>query len=257
MPEEPCERFRDLCRSALAIAKRSGEKTNWVAFTAQLERAFADFPATGSTSEQGDDLIDETQRRMDQVVEAAVEWHQSDEDWFEKSEVLANAIDSLLELRSKSCAQREIGAGDEMASVGSHQSDILGRSESLLPPAGERDENVYCWHCGDALSEWPKPHCERCPTECDVEGCDELGCAPATTAESEERPRKVFDAGFADVFSPPVPDGAAEKCSHCGEWIDPRTCWCGESKDKHGDYDNHGFVPMGCNCYRNEGDSKP
>lgn len=46
MSEEPCDRFRDLCRSALAIARRNGEKTNWPAFTAQLERALADFPAT-------------------------------------------------------------------------------------------------------------------------------------------------------------------------------------------------------------------
>ncbi len=60
-----------------------------------------------ATAEADADLVDEVQRRMDQVVEAAVEWHQSDEDWFEKSEVLAHAIDSLLELRSRSRAQKE------------------------------------------------------------------------------------------------------------------------------------------------------
>jgi hypothetical protein len=52
-----------------------------------------------ATAEAEDALVDEVQHRMDQVVEAAVEWHQSDEDWFEKSEVLASAIDSLLALR--------------------------------------------------------------------------------------------------------------------------------------------------------------
>lgn len=42
------------------------------------------------------------------------------------------------------------------------------------------------------------------------------------------------------------------KCSGCEQAIDPNTCWCGESKTKHGDYDNHGFIPMGCDCNRPE-----
>lgn len=50
---------------------------------------------------EADELADEVQRRMDQVVEAAVEWHQSDDDWIETSERLGAAINSLLELRSK------------------------------------------------------------------------------------------------------------------------------------------------------------
>lgn len=48
-------------------------------------------------------LVDEVQRRMDQVVEAAVEWHQAGREgaeWFEAAERLGAAIDSLLELRS-------------------------------------------------------------------------------------------------------------------------------------------------------------
>lgn len=35
-------RFRDLCRSALAIAKRKGKATNWEAFTRQLENALSE-----------------------------------------------------------------------------------------------------------------------------------------------------------------------------------------------------------------------
>lgn len=49
-------------------------------------------------------LIDEVQRRMDQIVEAAVEWHQAGREggeWLDKAEALAAAIESLLELRSK------------------------------------------------------------------------------------------------------------------------------------------------------------
>jgi hypothetical protein len=34
-----------------------------------------------------------------------------------------------------------------------------------------------CWHCGDVLiGPLPKPRCENCPDECDVEGCEAPGC---------------------------------------------------------------------------------
>lgn len=49
-------------------------------------------------------LVDEVQRCMDQVVEAAVEWHQAGREgaeWFDKAEALSAVIDSLLELRGK------------------------------------------------------------------------------------------------------------------------------------------------------------
>lgn len=46
-------------------------------------------------------LFDEVSRRMDAVVDAAVEWRGSDADWQDKAEVLETAIDLLLELRSK------------------------------------------------------------------------------------------------------------------------------------------------------------
>lgn len=46
-------------------------------------------------------------------------------------------------------------------------------------------------------------------------------------------------------------------CSGCGQEIDPDTCWCGQPKGEHGYYDNHTFVPMGCDCFRAKGDFKP
>lgn len=50
-------------------------------------------------------LVDEVQRRMDAVVEAAVEWHQSGSDstaeQFTKADTLGKAIDNLLELREQ------------------------------------------------------------------------------------------------------------------------------------------------------------
>ena len=42
----------------------------------------------------------------------------------------------------------------------------------------ESDTRPSCWHCGVVLAYAPKLRCEDCPDECDVEGCDELGCAP-------------------------------------------------------------------------------
>jgi hypothetical protein len=36
-----------------------------------------------------------------------------------------------------------------------------------------------CWHCGDVL-ELEKVHCDRCPTECDEEDCDAMGCQEPT-----------------------------------------------------------------------------
>lgn len=51
-----------------------------------------------------DALVDEVQRRMDAVVDAAVAWHRSGDEWTEAANALDNAIDQLLELRSAPAA---------------------------------------------------------------------------------------------------------------------------------------------------------
>jgi hypothetical protein len=38
-----------------------------------------------------------------------------------------------------------------------------------------KTERDCCWHCGTVLVV-PKLRCEQCPSDCDVEGCDEMGC---------------------------------------------------------------------------------
>ena len=38
-------------------------------------------------------------------------------------------------------------------------------------------------------------------------------------------------------------------CLGCNKEIDEDVCWCGQSTDEHSAYDNHGFIPMGCECY--------
>lgn len=44
----------------------------------------------------------------------------------------------------------------------------------------------------------------------------------------------------------------AVQCSGCSEFMDPDTCWCGESKESHPNAWNcgHSFVPMGCDCQK-------
>lgn len=55
---------------------------------------------TDAASPVADYEKEEVERRMVAVIDAAVGWHKSDADWFEKSEALGDAIDSLLELRA-------------------------------------------------------------------------------------------------------------------------------------------------------------
>lgn len=89
-------------------------KSDWAvcgmdeAFPRQVRLTFAtedDAHAYYSALIANDNVIDEVQRRVDAVVDAAVEWHQSgqegDETWFDKAEVLGTAVDALLALRDK------------------------------------------------------------------------------------------------------------------------------------------------------------
>ena len=38
-------------------------------------------------------------------------------------------------------------------------------------------------------------------------------------------------------------------CDGCEQEIDPDCCWCGGDREGH-NWDNHHFIPMGCECYR-------
>lgn len=66
-----------------------------------LQHAVVAARAYTAEAQPPEQLIDEVQHRMDQVVEAAVDWHQSDDDnWMDNADRLGSRIDSLLELRS-------------------------------------------------------------------------------------------------------------------------------------------------------------
>lgn len=45
-------------------------------------------------------------------------------------------------------------------------------------------------------------------------------------------------------------------CTSCGNPIDPDCCWCGTAGESHLGIDDHGFIPMGCDCGRYERDWK-
>lgn len=51
------------------------------------------------SNEEPDEIVNEVQRRMDAVVDAAVEDHCADENWDEAADMLSTAVESLLELR--------------------------------------------------------------------------------------------------------------------------------------------------------------
>lgn len=38
-------------------------------------------------------------------------------------------------------------------------------------------------------------------------------------------------------------------CPKCKNIINPDMCWCGLSIDKHGVYENHHPIPIGCVCH--------
>ena len=42
-------------------------------------------------------------------------------------------------------------------------------------------------------------------------------------------------------------------CPDCGQEIDDTVCWCGTLRADHGGLgENHGFIPLGCNCGRDK-----
>ena len=51
--------------------------------------------------------------------------------------------------------------------------------------------------------------------------------------------------------------GGRVKCEGCTEWVDPDWCWCGSHKESHNPVNgDHGFIPSGCECYRDKGSKK-
>lgn len=61
----------------------------------------------------------------------------------------------------------------------------------------------------------------------------------------------LFPDGYTFLIS--VRDG--ERCDGCGAKVDPGVCWCGSTLAEHGPSENHGFVPLGCECHRDKGKS--
>lgn len=62
--------------------------------------------------------------------------------------------------------------------------DRLVRAAGLISGEEQPEPEPVCWHCLDVLiPDSRRPRCERCPDECDVEGCEEPGCAGESDAD--------------------------------------------------------------------------
>jgi hypothetical protein len=99
-PEERKDGVDSLPKTSLAAALVRSACTEWLltrnydlsynqvccAFFAALESPPATLPSTGAPR---DDLVAEVQRRMDAVVDAAVDWATSEDEEFDRCEILS------------------------------------------------------------------------------------------------------------------------------------------------------------------------
>ena len=93
---------------------------------------------------------------------------------------MAHREPTLTRVAMRLCDPCLSGAGGECHTPGCAL--WLKRAPDLrLDPATDYEVLDVCWHCGDCLTpERDRPRCERCPSECDVAGCDEMGCVGIT-----------------------------------------------------------------------------
>lgn len=121
------------------------ERHAWSAFLdlVAVEKERDALLSTIDTLQQQDALVDEVRRRMDVVVDAAVEWYNAGregKEWgLNEAEVLDNAIESLLELREKPATKSALrGYNPERGKSSRNEPE----SESESSVSGEiEDEN--------------------------------------------------------------------------------------------------------------------
>lgn len=70
----------------------------------------------------------------------------------------------------------------------------------------------------------------------------------ALRALQEQAVRELQRQGLLGSVPAP-PGGVPYVCVKCGSEIDDTVCWCGISSHLH-TLETHGFVPMGCDCFR-------
>lgn len=63
--------------------------------------------------------------------------------------------------------------------------------------------------------------------------------------------RSAFREGERRVREAVIAENKLHFCGGCGAEIDPSVCCCGSTGCSQM-YDGHPFVPMGCNCHREE-----
>jgi hypothetical protein len=87
--------------------------------------------------------------------------------------------DLVLFWREEADYNRKLARSSTVADTLLDQARILERNANALAAAiqAQKSADPSCWHCGDVLiGPLPKPRCESCPDECDVEGCEAPGC---------------------------------------------------------------------------------
>jgi hypothetical protein len=106
-----------------------------------------------------DALVHEAERRMDQVVEAAVEWHQAGREgaeWFDAAERLSAAIESLMDFRSAPAVTAECFCGTELeAGLCPNGHDPIATAPTPLEAAQQsdsRDNGCLCQRCNQRYS---------------------------------------------------------------------------------------------------------
>lgn len=97
-----------------------------------------------------------------------------------------------------------------LAALQSERRDLQAPTRALLsrapaqPAAPAADANM-CWHCHVVLEPLPRPQCENCLDECDVDVCPAPGCA----VEQPAAPEPSADYACADMQGPVVTDRQA------------------------------------------------
>jgi hypothetical protein len=67
----------------------------------------------------------------------------------------------------------------EVRLIGNVRADeVAALAEFVLAQTSLSCHDAVCWHCQDVVI-MPRTRCERCPEECDIEGCQEPGCVAA------------------------------------------------------------------------------
>ncbi len=59
-----------------------------------------------------------------------------------------------------------------------------------------------------------------------------------------------------DLAAEEARDPSLARCQGCGSMTEPEVCHCGNYETSHKFVEDHGFVPVGCDCLRSDDASR-